>query len=147
MLYLATDHAGFALKEKIKGWLSEWGVEFTDCGNTKLDPLDDYTDFVAVAAAKVAEDPLNNRAIVLGKTGQGEAVVANRRRGVRAAVLYAYNEDIVKLSRQHGASNVLSLGAGFLSDDEAKQATRLWLDTPFSEEERHIRRIGKIDSA
>jgi ribose 5-phosphate isomerase B len=110
-----------------------------------LDPNDDYPDFVAQVAEKVAQDPVGNRGIVLGKTGQGEAMVANRRRGVRAAVLYAYNEDIVKLSRQHGAGNVLSLGADFLSDDEAKRAIRLWLDTPFSDEERHIRRLAKID--
>ncbi len=146
MIYLATDHRGFALKEKIKTWLTEWGMEFIDCGNTKEDPNDDYTDFVAQAATKVAEDPLNNRGIVLGSTGQGEAMVANRRRGVRAAVLYAFNEDIVKLSREHNAANVLSLGASFLSEDDAKRAIELWLKTDFSNEERHVRRIGKIDA-
>ena len=87
MIYLATDHRGFALKEKIKGWLTESGFEFTDCGAFKEDPKDDYPDFVSIAAEKVAQDPVNNRAIVLGATGQGEALVANRRRGVRAAAL------------------------------------------------------------
>ena len=86
-----------------------------------------------------------NRGIVLGATGQGEAMVANRRRGIRAAVVYAYNEEIVKMSREHNAANVLSLGASFLSEEEAQKAIKLWLDTGFSDDERHIRRIGKID--
>ena len=133
------------MKEKIKTWLTEWGLEFVDCGDTKLDPNDDYPDFVAIVAEKVAQDPVNNRGIVLGATGQGEAMVANRRRGVRAAVLYAYNEEIIKLSREHNAANVLSLGASFLSDEEARKAIDLWLKTDFSNEERHIRRIAKID--
>jgi len=145
MIYLGTDHRGFALKEKIKQWLDGWGLEYVDVGAKSLVPDDDYPDFVSQVAEKVAQDPVSNRGIVLGKTGQGEAMVANRRRGVRAAVLYAFNEDIVKLSRQHGATNVLSLGADFLSDDEAMHAIKLWLDTPFSDEPRHVRRIAKID--
>jgi ribose 5-phosphate isomerase B len=145
MIYLATDHRGFKLKEQIKLWLDEWQLEYVDCGATAYNPDDDYTDFVAIAAEKVAQDPIGNRGIVLGSTGQGEAMVANRRRGVRAAVLYAFNEDIIKLSRQHNAANVLSLGASFLSDDDAKRAIKLWLDTPFSNEERHERRIAKIE--
>jgi ribose 5-phosphate isomerase B len=146
MIYLATDHRGFALKEKLKQWLVEWKLDYVDCGAVTLDPEDDYPDFVAIAAEKVAQDPTQNRAIVLGATGQGEAMVANRRRGVRAAVLYAFNEDIIKLSREHNAANVLSLGASFMSDDDAKRAIKLWLDTPFSNDERHIRRIAKLDS-
>lgn len=145
MIYLATDHRGYRLKELIKQWLDEWKLEYVDCGAMALDPDDDYPDFVAIAAEKVAQDPVNNRAIILGATGQGEAIVANRRRGVRAVVLYAFNEDVVKLSREHNAANVLSLGASFLSDDDAKRAIKLWLDTPFSEEPRHLRRIAKID--
>lgn len=145
MIYLATDHRGFALKEKIKEWLTEAGLEFTDCGAFTEDPQDDYPDFVSIAAEKVAQDPVGNLAIVLGATGQGEALVANRRKGVRASVVYAYNEDIIRMSRQHGAANVLSLGASFLSDDEAKRAIMLWLDTPFSEDPRHVRRLSKID--
>lgn len=143
MIFLATDHRGFALKEKIKTWLTEWGLEFTDCGATALNPDDDYPDFVSVAAAKVSQDPVNNRGIVLGGNGQGEAMVANRQPGVRAAVFYAANDEVVKMTRQHDAANVLSLGASFISDDEAKHAVKLWLDTPFSEEPRHVRRIAK----
>ena len=144
MIYLAADHRGYELKEKMKSWLTEWGMEFVDCGNTKLDPNDDYTDFVAIAAEKVAQDPAGNLGIVLGATGQGEAMVANRRRGVRAAVYYGGPADIITLSRQHNAANVLSIGASFVGDD-IKDMLKLWLDTPFSDEERHVRRIAKID--
>ncbi|HUO75452.1 MAG TPA: RpiB/LacA/LacB family sugar-phosphate isomerase [Candidatus Paceibacterota bacterium] len=143
MIYLATDHRGFALKEKIKTWLGEWQLEFTDCGATSLNPDDDYPDFIALAAEKVSQDPVNNRGIILGGNGEGEAMVANRRAGVRAAVVYAVNDEVVKMTREHDASNILSLGASFLSDDDAKHVIKLWLDTPFSEEQRHVRRIAK----
>ena len=146
MIYLGTDHRGFALKEKIKTWLTEWGMEFIDCGNLALDPVDDYPDFVAQVAAKVSEDPINNLGIVLGATGQGEAMVANHRHMVRTAVIYQYNEEVIKLTREHNASNILALGASFISDDDAQKTIKLWLDTPFSKEERHIRRIAKIDA-
>ena len=142
MIYLATDHRGFTLKEKIKTWLSEWGLEYVDCGAMSFHPEDDYPDFVALAAAKVAQDPLGNRAIVLGATGQGEAMVANRRSGVRAAVYYGGPADIVTMSRQHNAANVLAVGAAFVGDD-IKEMLKLWLDTPFTEEIRHVRRIAK----
>ncbi len=145
MIYLGSDHRGYELKEKIKSWLTGWGMDFVDCGPARLDPADDYPDYVAIVAEKVAQDPVGNRGIVLGATGQGEAIVANRRRGIRAAVLYAYNEDIIKMSREHNAANVLSLGASFLAEDDAKKAIELWLKTDFSGDERHVRRIGKID--
>jgi ribose 5-phosphate isomerase B len=144
MIYLATDHRGYQLKEQIKTWLEEWQLEYVDCGAMAQDPEDDYPDFVAIAAEKVAQDPVNNRAIVLGATGQGEAMVANRRRGVRAAVYYGGPKDIITLSRQHNGANVLSVGASFVGDD-VKDIIKLWLDTPFSNDERHERRIAKID--
>lgn len=154
MIYLATDHRGFALKEKIKEWLAEWGHEFVDCGATKLDENDDYPDFVAQAAAKVAEDPLGNRAIVLGATGQGEAIAANRRRGVRAIVFYGEPLDIVRLGRLHNAANVLAIGAApgnniaegkAMTEELAKAAVRVFLETEFVDEPRHVRRIAKLD--
>lgn len=145
-IYLATDHRGYELKEKIKGWLSEWGYEYEDMGAYEYDANDDYPDFVHKAAEKVSEDPENSRGIILGMSGQGEAIVANRYKGVRAAVYYAGNEEIIKLSREHNNANILSLGAGFLSEDTAKNAIKSWLETPFSNEERHKRRIEKIDN-
>lgn len=154
MIFLAADHRGYALKEKMKTWLTEWGREFMDCGNTKEDSNDDYTDFMAIAAEKVAQDPVNNRGIILGGTGQGEAMVANRRRGVRAVVFYGEPLEIVRLGRLHNAANVLSIGAAPgntiaegkpMSEELAKSAVKLFLDTDFIEEPRHVRRIAKID--
>ncbi|MBU2263339.1 RpiB/LacA/LacB family sugar-phosphate isomerase [Patescibacteria group bacterium] len=143
-IYLGTDHAGFELKEKLKAYLIELGYEIQDMGNFIYDKQDDYPDFIPLVAGKVAEDPEHSRGIVLGGSGQGEAMVANRIKGVRAAVVYNYNEDIVKLSREHNDANILSLGARFLSEEEAKKIVKLWLETPFSNEERHKRRICKL---
>ena len=144
IIYLATDHAGFNLKEKIKKFLTELGYETQDFGAFVYDEKDDYPDFVKLAAEAVAKDPENSRAIVLGGSGQGEAMVANRYKGVRAAVLDKYDADIIKLSREHNNANVLSLGARFLKEEEALSAVKLWLETPFTGEERHKRRIAKF---
>lgn len=144
-IYLGTDHTGFELKEKLKKYLIELNYQVEDFGNFVYDEQDDYPDFILPVARKVAEDSENNRGIVLGGSGQGEAMVANRIKGVRAIVVYNYNENIVKLSREHNDANILSLGARFLSEAEAKKAVKLWLETKFSKEERHKRRILKID--
>lgn len=144
MIYLACDHRGWALKEKIKLWLLEWNFEFEDCGAFQLDPDDDYTEFVSRAAAKVASDPKNSKAIVLGHSGQGEAIVANKYKGVRAAVYYGGPEELLRLSREHNDANVLSLGASFVDQARIKEQIKMWLDTKFSGEERHARRIGQI---
>lgn len=143
IVYLATDHAGFELKEKIKKFLSEKGYEVKDFGALQYDENDDYPDFVKLAAEAVSKNP-GDRAIVFGGSGQGEAMVANRYKNVRAAVLYKFNKEIVKLSREHNNTNVLSIGARFLSARKAIKAVELWLATPFSGEERHLRRIGKF---
>lgn len=146
VIYLASDHRGYKLKEKIKEWLLEWGYQYEDFGAFKYDPGDDYPDFILEAAKKVSQDPENSKAIVLGGSGQGEAIVANRLKGVRAIVYYGGSEEIIKLAREHNNSNILSLGASFLAEETAKKAIKIWLETPFSKEERHQRRIKKIDS-
>lgn len=143
MIYLASDHVGFELKEKIKKHLQEKGLEVEDCGAFEYSESDDYPDFIAKAAEKVSQNP-NSKAIVLGGSGQGEAIVANKFKGVRAVVFYCFDIEIIKLSREHNDANVLSLGARFLKEDSILEAVDLWLQTPFSGEERHIRRIGKI---
>jgi len=145
MIYLASDHAGFKLKEKLQIFLSELGFKVEDLGNVKHEEGDDYPDFIFPAARKVAEDPENNRAIILGGSGQGEAMAANRVKGVRAAVFYGGPLDIIKLSREHNDANILSLGARFLFDNEAEEAVKMWIGTSFSDGERHKRRIDKID--
>lgn len=142
-VYLATDHAGFELKEKIKESLIQDGYFVTDFGAETFDPEDDYPDFISKAAAAVSKDP-DSRAIILGGSGQGEAIVANKYPNVRAAVYYGKIEEIPKLTRQHNDSNILSLGARFLTEEEAVGAVKLFLETPFSKEARHIRRVEKI---
>lgn len=142
-VYLATDHAGFELKEKIKEFLTQDGYEVEDFGATVLDPEDDYPEFIVKAAEAVSKDH-NSKAIIFGGSGQGEAIVANKFPGVRAAVYYGNAEEMPKLTRQHNNSNILSLGARFLTEEEAIAAVKSFLETPFSEEPRHIRRIEKI---
>lgn len=144
-IYLATDHAGFALKEKVKVKLKTLGYTVHDEGAFELDEGDDYPDFVRVAAKQVASSPEEDRAIIFGGSGQGEAMVANRYKGVRAAVFYGGSEEIIIRSREHNSSNILSLGAKFISDDEAFSAIELWLNTSSAHDSRHLRRIAKID--
>ena len=143
MIYLATDHAGFELKEKIKKFLTKEGYQVQDCGAYTLDPNDDYPDFISKAAEAVSKNP-EDKAIILGGSGQGEAIVANKFPRVRAAVYYGGQSEMPKLTREHNDSNILSLGARFLTEEEACNAVKLFLDTPFSNEERHNKRINKI---
>jgi ribose 5-phosphate isomerase B len=143
-IFFASDHAGFEMKNSLIEFVKELGFEVEDCGAYELNPEDDYPEFVKRAAQKVSEDPENTKVIILGGSGQGEAIVANRFPNVRAVVFYGGDKDIIKLSREHNDANVLSLGARFIKLEEAKEAVKLWLETPFSGEERHRRRISKI---
>ena len=145
-IYLGGDHAAFPLKEKIKEYLKrDLGYEVEDKGAFNFDGFDDYPDYIKPVARAVASDPGNNRGIVMGGSGQGEAIVANRFKGVRTAVFYGGPEEIIKLSREHNDANILSIGARFVSENDIMRAVKLWLETPFSGEERHKRRIAKID--
>jgi len=144
-IYFAADHWGFELIPKLVDFVKELGYETEHCGPFEYDPEDDYPDFIQKAAASVAEDPENRRGVIFGKSGQGEAMCANRHKGVRAAVYYGGPTEIVTLSREHNNANVLSLGAGFIDIEAAKEAIALWLESPFPEEERHMRRIRKLD--
>ena len=123
MIYLASDHAGFELKNQIKSYLEEeLNLEAEDMGAHEYTPEDDYPHFIIPAARKVGERPDTNKGIVLGGSGQGEAIAANKIKGVRALLYYGGPLDIVKLSREHNNANVLSLGARFLNEKEAKEA-------------------------
>src|SRR3989344_7243629 len=141
IIYIATDHAGFELKEKIKEFLLESGQRVKDFGAHKFDADDDYPDFVHLAAKAVSKNPRESLGIILGGSGEGEAMVANRYRNVRAAVYYGGDKKIITLSREHNNANILSLGARFLTEKEALAAVALWLKTSFSKKERHTRRI------
>jgi ribose 5-phosphate isomerase B len=142
MIYLGTDHRGYELKEKIKQWLTNWGYEFEDMGAHEYNEQDDYPDFISLVGEKVSANP-DSKGIILGSSGQGEAIVANKYKGVRAVVYYGGSEEIIKLSREHNDANVLSLGASFVGE-EVSEVIKLWLETSFPGEERHTRRINKI---
>lgn len=142
MIYIASDHAGFELKNNLIGHLQSQGLEVEDCGPNAHDPEDDYPDFIHPCAVKVAQNP-GSMGIVIGASGQGEAMVANKVKGIRAVVYYGGHEDIIALSRKHNNANVLSLGAGFLATEQAERAVDLWIETGF-DAGRHLRRIEKI---
>ena len=142
-IHLATDHAGLELKNSIKDYLISKGQDVTDHGAHEYDAQDDYPDYIFPCAKAVAADP-ESRGIILGGSGQGEAMAANRVRGVRAAVYYGSEKEIVQLSRGHNNANVLSLGARFISEKVIYEVIETWLDKPF-EGGRHQRRIDKLD--
>ncbi len=144
-IYIGTDHAGFELKEELKKFLEDLGCEVDDKGAYEFNKEDDYPDFILPVVKAVAEDiarDLDSRGIVIGGSGQGEAIVANKVKKIRAAVVY--DEYSARMSREHNDANIVSLGTRTLSADKAKKLVKLWLETPFSNEERHKRRIEKI---
>lgn len=144
-IYIGADHAGFELKNKLAVWLKEIeGYDVFDMGAKEFDSSDDYPDFIEPVARAVAADP-ESRGIVIGGSGQGEAMDANRTPGVRAVEFYGGDVNMIKLSREHNNANVLSLGARFIDEELARRAVTVFLKTPFSDEERHERRIGKMD--
>jgi len=144
-IYLASDHAGFELKNILAAFLKDAGHDVHDCGAATYDPEDDFNDYVRLSAQRVAKEP-EAYGIILGGSGQGEAMQANRYHGVRAALYYGGPEEILTLSREHNDANVLSLAARFLSAEEAKRAVTRWLDTPFSGVAKYGRRNDTLDS-
>lgn len=151
-IVLASDHAGFELKNYIKDVLEKDGYSVLDVGAHNFVPEDDFSVYISSASLKVAEDLSNQtKAIIFGGSGQGEAITANRYPGVRAVVWYGNTStgndfEIIKLSREHNDSNILSIGARFVDKEEAKKAVSIWLKTPFSNKEKYQRRNEQIDS-
>ncbi|HTD67728.1 MAG TPA: ribose-5-phosphate isomerase [Candidatus Limnocylindria bacterium] len=139
---LASDHAGFEYKEAIKGWLSQQGHEVKDFGTFSNERVD-YPDFIRPAAEAVARGECE-RGIVLGGSGNGEAMAANKVRGVRCAL--CWSEETARLSRQHNDANVLSLGQRMIPQELALRIVELWLATPF-EGGRHLARIRKLEGS
>ena len=142
-IVLATDHAGFELKEHVKKFLIKKGYDIKDFGALEYDGLDDYPDFIFPAAKYISKHKLIG--IIFGGSGQGEAMAANRINGIRAAVFYNGPDEIIELSRLHNNANILSIGARFVSSQEVEKVIELWLSTDF-EEGRHEKRINKLDS-
>lgn len=153
-IFIGTDHAGFELKEALVPYLKELGYEVHDKGAPIFKDNDDYPDYIIPVAEAVSADPHNVMGIVIGGSGQGEAICANRFPHVRAVVFNGQYRPTdgrlvpyeIMITRQHNNANILSLGARFLSIEEAKQSVKLWLETPFSNDLRHMRRLKKIDN-
>jgi ribose 5-phosphate isomerase B len=157
---LSSDHTGMEQIKELQAMLESLGHECKNFGPQSLDPQDDYPDFIFPAAKSVATGE-NERGIIIGGSGQGEAMAANRVKGVRCAVFYGpavanrpvdveghISRDpleIIKLERRHNNSNMLSLAARFVGLEEMKSVVKLWLETEFEGEERHQRRISKLD--
>jgi ribose 5-phosphate isomerase B len=151
-IYIGTDHAGYVLKEKLVNSLRVQGHEIIDKGAFNYNEGDDYPDFVVPVARAVSHDPDNSKGIILGATGEGEAIAANKFPHVRAVVYYGKSHsvvddeaDVLVRSREHNNANVLSLGARFFTEETMMNAVNTWLNTPYTGEDRHVRRLEKID--
>lgn len=152
-VYIGTDHAGFELKEKLKVYISDLGYELQDLGPFSYDKDDDYPDLIRPVAEAVVNDS-GSMGIILGGSGQGEAICANRVPGARAGVYYGGNSkqtdlsgntiDMIASIREHNNANIISIGARFMDESEVKDAIKRFLETPFPENERHARRINKL---
>ena len=138
---LASDHAGFDYKERIAGLLRELGHDVEDFGTNSAEAVD-YPQFIRPASEAVARGDAD-RGIVLGGSGNGEAIVANKVRGIRCAL--CWNVESARLSRQHNDANMCSLGQRLIPLETALEIVRVWLETPF-EGGRHARRIAQIES-
>lgn len=158
-IYIGTDHAGFEFKNKVVKYLTESGHEIVDKGAFIFDKNDDYPDFITPVAEAVSGDTASI-GIILGGSGQGEAMCANRIKGVRAMVFYGTKKavssiditgkesdkefEMVSISREHDCSNIISLGMRFISENDAITAIDLFLESKYSNVDRHIRRVNKF---
>ena len=140
-VYLGSDHAGFELKAAIISWLGQAGHEAVDCGPASYDPEDDYPVYVLRAAKETVGDP-GSLGIVIGGSGNGEQIAANKVPGIRAAL--AWTAETARLARQHNDANVLSLGARMCGIEDGVAFAKLFIETPFSAESRHSRRLAMI---
>src|SRR5258708_3730845 len=140
-IFVGADHGGFMLKEKIKNWLTQEKYEVEDCGAFELNPADDYPDFGFAVAEKVARDA-ESRGIAFCRSDAGVVIAANKVPGVRA--VDGYDVTRTKHARNDNNANVLGISADWLNEKQTKENVKAFLETPFSNQERHIRRIQKI---
>ena len=142
MIYLAADHGGYKLKEHLKKFLTSEKLEFKDVGANKLNKDDDYPDYAVKAVKEVSKNPISHTAILICRSGQGMCIAANKFSGVRAALVWNTSE--AKASRSDDMSNVLCLPADYISPHMAENIVDTWLETPYSSEVRHMRRVRKL---
>lgn len=140
-VYLGSDHAGFDLKSRLIAHLAGLGHEAADCGPPDYNDNDDYPPYCLLVGTRVVTDP-GSLGIVIGGSGNGEAIAANKVRGVRCAL--AFSDDTARLGREHNNANVLALGARMYDEDTALRFADLFVSTPFSEAERHVRRLALL---
>jgi len=143
IIHIAADHAGFEMKQFLKSELIKMSYVVLDHGAEAYNEKDDYPDFVTPCALAVAADDMT-LGIVLGGSGQGEQIVANKIPGIRAVEYYGGNTEVIKLGREHNDANILSLGARFITNEEALAAVKVFIENQFSNSERHVRRIKEI---
>lgn len=141
MIYIGADHGGFELKKKVKTWLEEWGYDYQDIGNRIYDIEDDYPKYAIEVAKRVAEDE-KNRGILICRSAVGMVIAANKIKGIRAAAVY--DEKTARLCREHNDANIIGLSGDRLSDFQAKKILKIFLETEFSDEARHKRRVEQI---
>ncbi len=151
-IFIGTDHAGYVLKEQLVIFLKGQGYEVIDKGALDYNEDDDYPDFIIPVAREVSKDPDHVKGIIIGATGQGEAIAANKFPYVRAVVYYGESKsvvddeaDIIIRSREHNNANILSLGARYLTEETMTKTVDLWLKTKYPGGEKHLRRLAKID--
>lgn len=142
IIYIGADHRGFKLKETIKSYLIKSGYTVHDVGNDHYDENDDYTDFAVKVTEKVSVNTSGSRGILLCGSGVGVDIVANKFPGIRSALVTIPNQAYV--SRNDDDTNILSLAADYIDPEEAKKIVSVWLQTPFSNDENHKRRLDKI---
>lgn len=142
MIYLASDHGGYKLKQQLKTFLNQQKLDYKDLGPAKFKDGDDYVDYAVRVAKQVAKNPLTNLGVLLCRSGQGVCIVANKFKGVRAVTVW--NESLAYYSRNDDMANILCLPSDHISLVEAKKIVKTWLQTPYSSESRHMRRVRKI---
>jgi len=142
MLYIGADHRGYNSKEKIKNWLKDQSIEFEDLGAHQIIPEDDYPDYAKSVAEKVAEDPKENKGILICGSGVGGCVVANKFKGIRCGLVFS--KEMAQAAKADDDINILALASNFTKDDDALDIVDAWLKTNFKSEEKYARRLKKI---
>ncbi len=142
MIYIASDHGGFKLKQQLLKFLEKQNFEYKDLGPSKFKDGDDYPDYSVKVAKQVSKNPVSNLGILLCRSGQGVCIVANKFAGVRAGLVWNTKQAV--LSRNDDMTNVLCLPSDFINLSQATAIVKTWLDTPYSTETRHMRRVQKI---
>ncbi len=144
MIYIGADHGGYKLKEHLKKFLIKENRDFKDLGALKIKKDDDYPDYAAKVAKQVSNNPVGNLGILICRSGQGVCIVANKFKGVRAALVW--NTAEAKMSRNDDMTNVLCLPSDYISPHAAENILDAWLETEFSTDSRHMRRVKKISA-